>query len=186
MASGDVARVLRAPGRLIVNPQERPRDFAFPYRGIEIGKANGVSLAPVTAQFLVHYEATGSVGDILEANLRWVAACFLRGWDDDAIRLLARDGYREGGDTQHASYRVPGDQVPGSSVLDRAVKLLFVPDDPVFAPGFIAYRAVPDWTANMQFEFARNTELGLPLTFELVRDNDGRIMEIGRIEDLEL
>ena len=187
MAAGAAARSIRAPGRLIVAPLGQEfADFnggTYPYRGREIGKVRSCVAMPQGSAYFVESEATGAVTDVLESGQRWVFACFLRGWDDDAIALFRPGGYTTGAITQHAVFSAP-DEVPGSSALSRAVKLAFIPDDPVNVPGVIIYRAVPNWSDGAELALQRDEELGLPMTFECLRDSTGRILQIGRIHDL--
>ncbi len=184
MAAGSSARIIRSPGRLVVNPTEAFASGTFPFGGYEIGRANQCQLRPVGQDYAVQFEALGAVGDILEGPNRWVFACFARGWDDDAVRLLLQDGHEEGAETQHAVFKVPGTHQPGTSALPRSVSLAYVPDDTTHGAAVLIYRAVPAFDGSIAF--ARKTELGIPLTFECLLDTQGRILAIGRLADLEL
>lgn len=188
MAAGSATRVIRAPGRLVVNPTTEFAAGTFPFGGTEIGKANLCALMPMGASYRVEYESLGEAGDVLEGSIRWVFSCFVRGWDDDAVQLLMPDGYSAGATSQHSVFSAPGAQVPGSSALSRAVKLAYVPDDPLHVPGVLLYRAVPDWSDGAEIAYRRGSELGLPLAFECIRDTSSpaRILKIGRIVDLAL
>lgn len=183
---GHVARIIRAPGRIVIGPVEPLRGGTFPYGGTEIGRANLCALQPLGEAYRVENEGLGEVGDILEAGNRWVFSCFLRGWDDRAVELLLQSGFERGAVTQHAVFSVPGTRAAGRSALGRAVVLVYVPDDPIHVPGVLLYRAVPDVSAGADLAFQRGNELGLPLTFECVRDSQGRIVQVGRLADLEI
>lgn len=199
MASGNVARIIRAPGRLVVGPTDL--SAAYPYGGTEVGKTNVCVLQPQGSVYRVEYEALGEIGDILEADVRYVFACFLRGWDDDAVSLLMSGRYVAGSTTQHATLQEPGpnglaydsgggawtgSRVPGSSALDRAVVLLYVPDDLIHVPALLVYRGVCEWSDGAQVAFQRREELGIPLTVDCVRDTNDNIVRIGRLADLSL
>lgn len=186
MATGSAARVIRAPGTIVIAPTTEFAAGTFPYGGTEVGKVRLVALATHGKEFHVQYEALGEVGDVLESDQKWTFSCLLRGWDDDAIRLLMPDAYSAGAVSQHAVMSVPGAQVPGASALNRAVKLAFVPDDPAQVPGVLLYRAVPDWTDGAEMAFRRGSELGIPLTFDCIRDTSSRILKVGRLVDLAL
>lgn len=181
------ARVIRAPGRLIVNPvEEFASDVAvFPFGGVDMGKVNLAVLQPMGSTVRVESEA-GYTTDVLESNERWVMSCFLRGWNNDVLRYLRPEFWATGEETQHAVVSVPGSQLPGASAMSRAVALAFYPDDAVHSPGFILYRAVPDWSDGAEFAFQRQSELGIPMSFECVRDATARVLKIGRMADLEL
>ena len=178
------SRIIRATGRVVINPTEAFAGGEFPYGGTDIGRVNAVALRSLGSDYKVNYEGLGAVGDILEGGLRWTFSCFLRGWDDDAVKLLLADGYEKGAQTQHAVFKAPGGKQPGTSALARLVKVAFVPDDLTHASGVLIYSALPDWDGGMAF--ARKTEFGIPLVFECMLDSQGRILAIGRMADLEL
>jgi len=184
--TGTLSRVIRAPGRIVINPTQDFRSDAFPFGGREIGRANLCSLTPLGQRYLVENEGMGEVGDILQAGNRWVFACFVRGWDDDALELLMANGWDKGDRSQHSVFSAPGSQFAGRSALHRGVVLAFIPDDLINVPAVVLYHAVPDWTDGSEMAFRRGEELGLPLTFECMRDDEGRILKIGRLVDLDL
>lgn len=185
MATGRSARIIRGPGRLVVNPSEPLDSSAYPHGGVEVGRANMVILKPLAQSYAVEHEDTGEIGDIIGAGQRWVLTLFLRGWDDEAVETLLSRGYSVGEQTQHAVFSVPGSHQAGTSELTHAVSLLFVPNDLVNVPALLCYRAVPDWQDGTEIAFRRGAEVGMPLAFECVRDDDGRILQIGRLHDLE-
>lgn len=184
MTAGDAARILRVPGRLVVGPTDL--GVAFPYGGTQVGFTRRVVVQPLGAGFRVESEALGDATDVLEAPTRHVMACFVRGWDDDALRLLFPDQYDAGARSGHAVVTVPNRARPGASALGRAVRLLYVPDDVIAAPALLIDRAVPDWSPGAELAFQRGTELGIPLAVECVRSTSGRILSIGRLADLTL
>ena len=186
MAAGDSARVLRAPGRIVIAPTKPFHGNVYPFGGREVGKVNACVLKPLGTRFHVESEGLGETTDILDSGSNWMFACFLRGWDDDALSLFRPESFEAGDVTQHAVVTVPGNKAAGASVLGNAVVLAYVPEDTVRVPGVILYRAVPDWTDGSELAFRRGSELGLPLTFSCVRDVDGRILQVGRLADLEL
>jgi hypothetical protein len=182
MAAGNVMRTIRAPGRLIADPTDLRVDY--PYGGTELGLTRAVIVQPIGSPFRVESEALGEATDILEANNRWVVGFFLRGFDDDAISLLLSDFADVGAVTGHTHIRVPNRARPGASGLRRARKMLYVPDDPVHVPAVLVFRGVPDFEDGAQLAFQRGEELGLPMAVECMRDDQGRILEIGRLADL--
>ena len=184
MATGDVARILRAPGTVYLNPTDL--SAASPYGGTAVGHTNLCALQPLGTPFRVEYESLGEAGDILEPNNAYVFVCFIRGWDDDAVNLFLHGEHEDGSTTQHAVFAEPGDSTPGESMLSRAVTLLYVPDDLIHVPGLIVYRGVPHWTEGSELAFQRGTELGIPLTLECVRDENGNTLRMGRFADLSL
>jgi hypothetical protein len=47
-------------------------------------------------------------------------------------------------------------------------------------------RGVPNWINGAEMSFQRQTELGVALTIECVRDATGRALALGRLVDLSL
>lgn len=185
MVAGNASRILRAPGRLVVNPSDLT--VAYPYGGTEVGKTRLVTLTSLGTAYRVECEGLGGEpSDILEAPARFVFSCFLRGWDDDAVEHFFADNFVQGAKTGHSLIREPGLRVGGSSALSRAVSLLYVPDDPIHAPACLVYRGVPDWNDGAEIAWQRNEELGIPLAVDCVRGTTGKIVEIGRLADLSL
>ena len=188
MAAGNVARVIRAPGRLVVTPTDL--STTYPYGGTEVGKVNQVAVLPLGAPFLVEAEGLGGVTDVLEPNARYVVSLFLRGWDDDALQLLTVGEYVAGGTTQHSGFNVPGLRTPGQSALEsgnsREVTVLYVPDNLIDVPAVLIFLGIPGFTEGGELAFRRTDELGLPLSIECVRDSNGNILAIERFPDLSL
>lgn len=182
MAAGNVMRTIRAPGRMVVNPTDLRVDY--PYGGTELGLTRAVIVQPLGSPFRVETEGLGEATDVLEGVNRWVVGFFLRGFDDDALSILLSDYTDTGAVTGHAHMKVPNRAQPGASALRRARKLLFVPDDPVHVPAVLVFRGVPDFEDGAQLAFQRQEELGIPIAVECLRDDQSRILEIGRLADL--
>jgi hypothetical protein len=182
MASPNVMRTIRAPGRMVVDPV----DFrtAYPYGGTEIGLTRAVIVQPLGTSFRVESEGLGEATDVLEANNRWVVGFFLRGFDDDALTLLLSDYADRGAVTGHTHLKVPNRAMPGASGLTRARRFVFVPDDLIHVPAILIYRGIPDFQDGAEMAFQRGEELGLPMAVECLRDTQNRILEIGRLADM--
>ncbi len=168
-----------------MNPTGPYDTGSAPYGGTEIGISNACVLVPSGEPFEVWYESLGEIGDVLEAANIWTVGCFLRGVDDDAIASIWGDSAVTGAVSSHKRMDVPGEYTPGESMLGRSVSLLFVPDDELSVPGFIARRAVPGTQGDEGFAFTRVDELGIAALFRCVRDDNGRTLSIGRVSDFE-
>lgn len=184
MSAGSVTRVIRGPGRWVEGPTDL--SAAFPYGGVELGKSKQVVVRSLGHSMRVVSEGLGEGTDLLDGDNRYVAAFFLRGWDDDAIARLISDNYAVGAVTGHAVFSAPGNNQPGSSSLDRARVLLYVPDDVINVPAILIYRGIPDWTEGSEIAFQRRDEIGLPIAVEMFRDANGNMLKIGRLADLSL
>lgn len=184
MVAGNVARVIRAPGRVVIGPTDL--SVAYPYGGTEVGKSNLCVVQPLGTSFRIEAEGLGEATDILEATHRYVFSCFLRGWDDDAVQKFFADNYSAGGTSKHAVFSVPGSAVPGASAIGRALIVLYVPDDTIHVPAVLVYSGVPDWSEGAEMAFQRGSELGLPVALDCLRDSNGNTLAIGRLADLSL
>ena len=180
----DTVGVIRAPGRLVVGPSDLSADY--PYGGVEVGKTKLCVVHPVGRSFRIESEGLGGTSDILEGPSEHVFSCFLRGWDDNAIEQLLSANFVAGTTSQHATYVAPGAVVAGSSAFDRAVVMLFVPDDPVHVPAIIIYRGIPFLPDDARVAFDRQDELGIPIAVDCVRSAAGSILAIGMFADLSL
>ena len=192
MVAGNASRILRAPGRVVIDPTDL--STAYPYGGTEVGLSNLCVLEQVNSEgFQVKSEALGETTDILEAGTEWAFTLFLRGFDDDAVEQFFPDRYAAGGTSQHATFSVtaasatvPATPEPGSSALGRAVILLYVPDDLIHVPAVLIYRGIPEFPEGAQVAFQRREELGLPVVLKCVRDTNQNTLAVGRLADLSL
>jgi hypothetical protein len=185
MTAGNATRVLRAPGKLVVDPTNL--DFNYPYGGVEVGKTRLVVLTSHGSSVMVACEGLGGeASDVLERTNSYTFTCFLRGWDDDAVEKFFSTNFAQGAVSGHAVFREPGSRLAGASALLRSVTLLYVPDDAVHNPAALMYRGVPDWNDGAELAFQRKEELGIPLAVDLLRGETGKILEVGRLVDLSL
>lgn len=184
MAAGKPERTIRASGRIVVGPTDL--SVAYPYGGTEVGRTRACVLLPLGVPTIVRDEGLGEPIDVLEGDNRYAFSCFLRGLDDDALAQLFPGGYSAGAVTKHAVWAEPGTRVPGQSALDRALKVLYVPDDLVNNSALLLYRAIPDWVEGAEVFFTKADELGLPVAMECLRDASDRILQLGRLPDLTL
>jgi hypothetical protein len=184
MAEGNAARIIRAPGRLVVGPTNLTT--SYPYGGTPVGLTRLCVLQPRGTSFRVECEGLGEASDILEPPHDWTFSCVLRGFDDDVIASFLAPGYSRGQATRHATFVVPGTATPGRSALARAFVTLYVPDDVANVPSVIIYRGVPVWVEGAELAFQRGEELGLAIALECMRDRDGNTLRVGRLADLSL
>jgi len=180
----NVNKIIRASGKLVINPTNL--SLPFPYGGTQIGYTKSLAVRSLGQTALVQSEGLGQVSDYLQANHRWVMACMIRGWDDDALALLQPDHYSVGAVTRHALMTVPGQAIPGVSQFDQAKTVLFAPDDVINVPAVIAYRAIADIQDGEALSWQRTQELGMPMAFELLQGATGKILQIGRLADLSV
>ena len=186
MASASSSRIIHSPGTVIVNPTQAFSGGTYPYGGKILGKTNACVLQLSGTAFRVEYESLGEAGDILEPNNSYQFGCFFRGWDDDAVEEMLASGFETGAVTQHAVWHSPGNVTPGASTIQRAVILVYVPDNLIDVPAILIYRGIPEFTEGAEMSFQRVEELGLALTVDCLRDANDNILRVGRLPDLSL
>jgi len=183
VAAGSVARILRNPGRLVVGPTDLTTPY--PYGGTEIGHARTIALRSTGAAFLIESEILGEPTDVLHGDHRWELACFLRGFDDDAIRVFFPGRHETGETTRHAMITMPGDRYPGESMVADAVSLLYVPDAGRTGLAVHFYRVVARIEDGAEIALSRHEEMGIPVLFTCLRDDEDHLLRILRMPDLE-
>ena len=185
MAAGNVSRIIRAPGRIVIDPTNLSN--AYPHGGTEVGKSNLCVVQSTGTPFRVESEGLGEATDILESEKRYVFSCFMRGWDDDGVlKWFSNASVVSTGATQHARFTEPGTRVPGESTSTRSVILLYVPDDLIHSMAVLVYNGIPDWAEGLELALQRGTEFGLPIAVDCMRDTNNNMIQMGRFADLSL
>ena len=178
-------RILRAPARIVLNPNNLAADA--PFGGVFVGRAREVAMVEQGGTGRrIDAELLGEATDVLEGPNVTSFGCFLRGWNDDAVEQFLADGYTVGSGTGRATYTSPGSRVPGQTAVDRSVTLLVLPDNPDDAPALLLHRFLPFWDQEATLAWSRQSELGIPLAGECLRGANGRIFDIARLADLSL
>jgi hypothetical protein len=158
------------------------------YGGVECGLVKQVVLTSKgRPPFRVENESLGEPTDILNPPKDYAVSFFLRGWDDDAVEQFLTDGTNAAGGTSlHRGFEIPGATVPGASALGRALVLMFVPDDVLHVPTLLVYRAIPYWTIGAEMAWQHESELGIPISCECMRDANLNTLAIKMMADLSL
>lgn len=182
-------KVVRASGRLVTDPTDSDFTGTFPFGGTELGWSVSVTLRRVTEEFSILAEEFGSVPvEVLEAGEFWLAGAYLRTWDPDAIEALGnntRTGTRTALPVLQLSHNLSGGRRAGQRVSDRAIKLLFYPDDVYRAQGWVMYTAAPLFDVASPFQFDAEEELGPRVLFVgLPSGSDLDVGEVGPLVDL--
>lgn len=186
MAAGSAAKILRIPGRMVVNPATAFASTDYPYGGVEIGKTRLVALLPQGTPFEVKDEGLGETVEDLEPDKDYKFQFYLRGWDDEAIQWLFSGGYSAGSTSQHAVWSEPGNRIPGQAGSGRSISLVYVPDDAVNVPAIMVYDCIPEWGEAEEIQFRHEEEFGLPIAATCIRDSNGNMVRVGRLVDISL
>jgi len=191
MATGNVARVIRAPGTIHLDPL----NVSGPaFGGVEAGKVQSIAFAQQGTEFEIENEGLGEITEVLEGENRFAVSFFARGFDDDAVEKLLASNYALGAVSGHAMMQQIktsgeihlGSNVPGASTMPRSVRVLFVPDDTIHVQALLLYRCIPTFTEGAEILLQRKEELGLPITLRCLRDATGNTYQMGRLSDLSL
>ncbi len=141
MAAADIAKVLSVPGFLCVNPTDL--SVAFPCGGTALGAAHQIYVMDDAVYSEVPAEEWGGEpADLLFVRETLRLMVTFRGDDADAVAAWAPN-YTTVSSRKGASYLGTATKRPGSLMADRAVKLLFYPDQPTVSQGVLIYRAIP-------------------------------------------
>jgi hypothetical protein len=184
VASDDLGRILRNPGRLCVSPTSL--SAAFPHGGTNLGLVRGVSLRPQQVEWVVTAEEWGEeTVEVIDGGRSWVIAVALRGWDPDAVQAVLPSSTLGTSGTPLASH--PGSARAGALRSAAAVKLLFSPDAPAQQPAALFHRAIPLVEASAELTLALAEEGTLGVVFRAIRRaSDGLAFQFGALEDLTL
>lgn len=191
MTAESASKILRGSGHLVLNPTSALTGTA-PFGGTALGYSQDVVLRRLTESFRVTAEEWGGVTvEKTQAGEAWLVAGFLRAWDPDLLTVLfpnTRTGTRTNTPIVQAILNKSGGKRAGHRLSERAVKLLFVPDDPDRVPAWICYRALPDLDTAQALGWDHEKELGLPFAFESIPLNTSQLHvgETGRLVDLTL
>lgn len=150
MTTSPSSTILRAPGRLVVNPTDL--GAAFPYGGSEAGLAQSVRLdrKPVFSPDFMAEEYGSQAYDGLKVREDYSASAVLAQWTDDTLAAAGWPASSGSGTIPSASYDCTTSTLP-ARLAGLAHTLLFVPEE-VFRGGsatgdralaFLLYRAHP-------------------------------------------
>lgn len=167
MSTRAVGKVLRAPGRLSIDPTDPDLSGAFPYGGTALGYSIEVTKRVQTDHFtIIAEEFGGAPVEMLERGEFHLVAGFFSAWDPDVVSTLfpnTRTGLRQNNPVIQHQHN--GTRRAGMRLSDRAVKLVFTPDDPNRNPAWIVYRALPMVDVARRLGYDRDEELGVPFVF---------------------
>lgn len=189
MTTQDPMKALRVPGRFVAAMAGQTLDptAAFPCGGTALGAVVRAKLIrrEVRADVLSEEYGAEPVEQIMGGE-RWSLAAALRGWDNDAIRAvfanttLSTPSQFRGVDHPGTSARA------GSRGSDRALPLLFVPDDRERHPGVYFAHAIPQTAEELEFELGPDREALIAVAFLALRSATGKGVQVRLLEDISL
>ena len=186
MAAPDVRNALRVNGRLCWGPTDL--SGTYPFGGTALGGVLGTALKIRSTSYVIRAEELGGRPvDAIALGEEYTLAVVLAGWDLDAVTTLALDS-ATGATTGRAVLQGrPGVDAKraGALVSDRKGILYFSPDADQH-PGVLFRNALPMPREDGSIGFNLAEELGTPMLFLAVPDEDGESVYVGLREDLAL
>lgn len=185
MSTPYARNVVRAPGRLVLNPTDLTA--AYPYGGTELGVVRDLLFRPgIEVERLIAEEWKTAVASIVKAEYA-VLAGVLRSWDDDMLNMLFPNVSTGSvtGKKMVEGLANSGNRTAGYDMAAKAGKVLFVPDARNDGQFLVLYRAIPVVDQAAQLSFQIGEEYGLAFMFEAVPDHNGRTYRIALKDDLE-
>lgn len=175
--------ILRVPGRLSYGATSLLT--AYPHGGTALGVVRAITAAPnERAVNVVAEEYGGETVERIYLGQGWTLSAILRSYDPAALALLTPNS-AAGTVSQERLVTEPGTVRAGHARASAGVKLVFTPDAPD-APYLVLYRAVPSLDGSAALQFGRSTELEIAMVFAALRDASGRMIAMGRREDITL
>ena len=185
MATADVRKILRVPGRLVANPNNYAG--TFPYGGTALGLVRDAEFIPdVLVKDVTAEEWGGITSKRIYGGERAIFMAVLRQYDSDALTQIFPNLAAGVSGDQVISYNPAepaGTKRPGIYLDDLSFRLLYAPREPTY-PGILIYRAVPAVDAATRLQFSLNAEWGLAVAFVATPDSSGQVYKVGRVSDL--
>ena len=187
MATPDISKLLRIPGRLSHTPTSLAS--AYPHGGTAIGTVGSVDFRLNAAPFEVTaQEWSGAVIDLIETTPRPVFDFTLREVLDIAALAAMFPCYvvgAQGGPI--LKFNVAG-AVRGGFKIGASLSfvVVFTPDSPDDHPFLILRRAVPAIQESAVLAFRGSQEVGIPLRFYATPNSTKDVFDFGLRRDLTL
>lgn len=184
MATPNPANILHSPGRLSFGPADLTT--AYPHGGTSLGIVRQIAASP-NAQYrsVTAEEYGGEVVEQLYVGEAWTLAAILREYDDDAMAAIFQNT-STGSVSQHTLIEHPGANRAGRLlVAAKGIILVFTPDAP--DTNFVVFhRAIPMVGEAAELSLSHNTPMEIAVVFAGVRDAAGKMVSVGRAEDITL
>lgn len=176
------------PGRLSYGPTNTAALLTpYPHGGTGLGVKRAATADPNQTYGIIKGEEYGGERvEILDTGGEgWTLAAILRGYDDEAVKLLFQNT-STGSVSQHAVITSPGNNKPGRILASSGIVLVFTPDSPDHHPMIVFHRAVAMIEQQMKMALSWNVPLEIPVVFAALRDANGKAVSVGYRQDITL
>jgi hypothetical protein len=186
MAAPNLSRVVRIPGRVIVNPTNLA--LPYPYGGTELGIHRDVELRFNDEFHFPDAEEYANAIEGIYCGGTTELKCTVRGLDVDALRYLFID-------STIGSYGILLEEGVFGAGAVRAgtlmssifnIKIMFVPKDTDRHPCVLLYQAIPMIEPDSGIELQLKEEVGIEMRFRSLPDATGRTVAVGKLGALTL
>ena len=184
MALLDPAKSLRVPARLCADPTDLAT--AFPHGGTDLGLVSNIVFRPNLKSRIVEAEEYG--GEVVEtivAGESPILAVFLTGFNNEMTSRVFRET-AVGSSSGDQVIRYTSTTVAGTLGSAKKFKMLLSPRDTTDHPGLLFYNALPLIEEIAEFRWSIDDSLGVPAVFRGIRDSNGKVYEIAKLEDMSL
>lgn len=180
MATDDPNSAIQVTGRLSYGCTDLAAEW--PHGGIGLGLVGGIFLSPPRAWAALPQEETNSASEVLWLGGDLTMGFTVRGWDDDAMRVIFPGGAFSGTDWI-ADF--PGTLTPGAPVA-TITNLVFTPRNQLEHPGIVIPKAAVLPDVNMQLLFSAYRYLEKPAVVIALPDANGRLGQFGKFSKLSV
>ena len=183
MSARDQTKIIRAPGRLFLNPTTI--SGSAPYGGTELGAVRKVAVRLRQRSHDVIGEEFDEPVEFLKGGFRIVGlACLLRQYDNTVVSTVF-PSTSTGASSGDKVIDDPGTARPalGSATSN---KILFVPENATAHPSVILYRADATLEGEVELMHTIQEERALAVLFKALRDGStpARRGKMGKLADL--
>ena len=192
MAAADALKALEVPGKLIIEVSGQALDVtaAYPYGGTDLGLVKDVAwrrdgpLDPVTAEEIGGGAPPVGIVDQQYLGEAWFLAFALRTWDNDDWSAIFpnTDTGTLGGFTGLLG---EGSILPGHTLAQLAVPILFVPEDVSNHPAVYLPLAIPEVAETLEVALAHSNEFLILAGFRWIFEATA-VPQVQLLEDLSL
>lgn len=183
MAESSVLDMMRVGGYFVKNPTT-PDSSSRAKGGTEIGLLVDFELIPIETHSYIQAEEYNTEVNGLVTLKGWAGAFILRSPDNDAYSAVYASEDIVTSTSSGKTLIKPAAKAGGKWLTDKAIKFLFVPDEPDEHPGVLFTNAVLFPSEAARIRHLINEKWGFPLVFKAFPDVNGNPIQWGRLEDM--
>jgi hypothetical protein len=185
MAIASIVDMMKVGGYMVKNPTT-PDSSSRSKGGTEIGVPEEFELIPIETHSYLQAEEYNSEINGLVTLKGWAGAFLLRSHDNDAYSAIYGSYDIVTSTNSGKTLIKPVAKAGGRWLTDKAVKFLFVPNEPDLHPGVLFTNAVLFPAEASRVRHLITERWGVPLIFKAFPDASGNPVQWGRLEDMTI